>query len=210
MRCFLVVCAALFSSAITCLTLSAQTTLPVADSADPKKQLQLKAEESRLLREIRRYIAALPPLPEAKLDDSPALQAQRMKQRELISRVEEIEARIKLYESLGVQRTPPGTPRPEVQRYYDRIRARIESAGNADLPKDSNGSIYGSANISFTLNSQGHIESIAVLSNTSEALVTYSKALLKRLEPFETFPPGIAKDFDQLVIITPFNFKPSK
>jgi periplasmic protein TonB len=210
---FVIGCVAILASMSSCSATEIRQTRTAALPNPQSGQAtltRLKAEQRQLLLQVRREIAALPPLPEPSPDDSEALRSQRARQRQLTSLLEEIEARIKIDDSPRTLYAPSDKVDPGVREYYQRLQARIESAANDDLPKDSTGSIYGRVNISFTLNAQGQIESIEILWSTSEALVTYSKALLKRLEPFEPFPASIAKNIDHIVVSTPFNFLRTK
>jgi len=60
--------------------------------------------------------------------------------------------------------------------------------------------------LTFALTPVGRIERVDIQESTSDALSGYSVRLLKRMEPFEAFPPEIARQFDRMVITAPFNF----
>lgn len=151
-------------------------------------------------------VAKLPVLPDPSPDDSALLQQERAKQGQLRYQLAEIEWRIKIEESPRTRFVPSAAIETEVRKYYQRLQVRIESTANDDYPKDSKGPIYGCTKVSFILNAQGRIESVQVLSTTSEMLTTYSTALLRRLEPFDPFPPGIATRVDHIIVSTWFDF----
>ena len=151
-------------------------------------------------------VAKLPALPEPSPDDPALLQQERAKQGQLKYLLAEIEARIKIEDSPRTRFVPSAAIETEVRKYYQRLQARIESTADDDYPKDSQGPIYGCTRVSFILNAQGRIESVRVLSTTSEMLAAYSAALLRRLEPFDPFPPGVAKRADHIIVSTSFDF----
>ncbi|MBQ0937278.1 TonB family protein [Ideonella paludis] len=160
---------------------------------------RLEAEQYRLLEQVRNELAALPAI----APSSP--QAARRAKLELL--LAEIERRINAESSGRTYYVSAMTPDTEIRSYYERVQRRIEEQGNINFPKTDTTSLYGRVVVTFALNADGKIDRIDIAKSTSKVLSEHAINLLRMLEPFESFPPEVAKRIDQMVITAPFNYK---
>ena len=96
------------------------------------------------------------------------------------------------------------------EEYINRLRNRIKSQGENNFPKKNGKSVYGRVQIELRITKYGAIENFDVLETTSRELTRYLTHLVRKLEPFEPFPPEISKDTDTMVFIQTLVFENDK
>ncbi|WP_082532803.1 energy transducer TonB [Pelomonas sp. Root1237] len=199
-----VICATLWFELALPQSASASTRLELPNTATSEQKQEiarLKAEQERLLKQLKRELASLS-------TGSTSTQSARDRDRRaqlelLLSEVEErmrAEGRTRYVTAM--------TDDPALRAYFERVQRRVERQGDADFPKANGKSLHGRVVVSFALTPVGKIERIDIAQSTSSALSQHSIRLLKQLEPFESFPPEIANRFDRMVITVPFDYKP--
>ncbi|WP_457447213.1 energy transducer TonB family protein [Roseateles sp. P5_E4] len=176
--------------------------LPDAATSEQEREItRLKAEQERLLKQLKRELASLST---GSSSTQSAHDRDRRAQLELL--LSEIEARMR---AEGRTRYVSAmTDDPAIRAYFERVQRRVERQGDVDFPKANGKSLHGRVVVSFAITPAGRIERIDIAQSTSSALSQHSIRLLRQLEPFENFPPEIANRFDRMVITVPFDYKP--
>ncbi len=211
----------LFSFALACV-LAAPMWMSQASAADlvtaiptaaasaavgDQELARLRAEQHRLLKQLRQQLAALAPLPAPSDLESDDLKAQRAKRAQLQRLLETIERRVRLEASPRTRFSSSLSNEPEWLGYYARLKSRIEASANEDFPKEGTKPLYGRVEVAFVLDAIGQLVSVDIHSSTSTPLAKYSQALLSRLQPYEPFPPKLRQDVDHVVVTIPFIFE---
>jgi len=193
---------------LTAATFSASASDAISLGPDAKKaEHRIEAARKRQrsqLEAIKKQFRESPIPPDPAEGEPSHVTERRERYRELEKKLAEIERRIQFEERTGVMWNRAVDPR--VRDYYDKLLKRIEARGNADFPMEDGKSLYGRVRVTFTVLSQGHIESIEVSESTSEKLSAHTLRTLKAAAPFDAFSPALAKKFDRLEITVPFTY----
>jgi protein TonB len=173
-------------------------------AAQEREVAKLEAEQRRLLGQIKRELASLPESPSS---SASASQIYVNRRAELMRLLAEIERRIDAEPTVRTKYVSGLTDEPAVRAYYERVQSRIEQQGTGNFPKANGAAQYGQVIITFAISSLGKIERAEVQKSSSDMLSKHSIKILRQLEPFERFPPEVAKSFDRMVITVPFNYQ---
>lgn len=176
------------------------------DGAEEKGSEQSEAasvdgQQHRLLQEIRKTIAELPPLPLPTPDEPTFVRERRERETELVRLVTEIERRLKA-RSQGEKADPPKEAVFQYRSYYDRVRIRIAESAAQNPPMQGGAPLYGNLTLVLSIGSDGRIKSANVQNSSSEEFKQYTLRLVQRLVPFETFPQAMARWADVVEIHT--------
>jgi periplasmic protein TonB len=176
---------------------------------ETQKQLQsLQKQQSLLLAQIRKDLAALPKLDEKQPNATPDDIAREEKRRQLIRHLAEIERRINEDNARPKKRYISPSTRDEVYAvYYDRLRRSIEDKGTQNFPESSGKKLYGELTMVVTVNHNGQIlETEIVESSGSQALDLRAQAIVKSAGPFGNFDVAMRRQADQIVVVSRFRF----
>ncbi len=176
---------------------------------DAQKQVDaLIEQQNRLLAQIRRELAALPP-PDPQADaGNPQAQAQEDKRRQLLRMLAEIEKRINEENSRPKRRYISPSTREEVYAiYYDQLRRKIEERGTRNFPEHQGRKLYGELTMIVTIDAQGRVVDTEIVQRSSSPVLDRrAVAIVQAAGPFGNFSPAMRNKADQIVVVSRFRF----
>jgi len=93
--------------------------------------------------------------------------------------------------------------------YVEDWRQKVERIGNLNYPEGARGRIYGSLQLTVSINADGSIASIKLERSSGHKVLDAAAArIVQMAAPYGKFPPDIRKDFDQVVITRTWHFAP--
>jgi periplasmic protein TonB len=173
-----------------------------------KKLERLQQQQTLLLAQVRRQLAAMP-VPDPNLpSDSPDKQAQEEKRRQFIKALAEIERSINTQNARPKKRyISPATREAVYAVYYDRLRRSIEAKGTENFPESGGKKLYGELTMVLTVNFDGRIvNSEIVTSSGDRTLDRRAEAIARSAAPFGIFTPDMRREADQLLVVSRFRF----
>lgn len=176
---------------------------------DAQKQVDaLLEQQNRLLAQIRRELASLPP-PDPQADaGNPQAQAQEDKRRQLLRMLAEIEKRINEENSRPKRRYISPSTREEVYAiYYDQLRRKIEERGTRNFPEHQGRKLYGELTMIVTIDAQGRVVDTEIVQRSSSPVLDRrAVAIVQAAGPFGNFSPAMRSKADQIVVVSRFRF----
>lgn len=92
--------------------------------------------------------------------------------------------------------------------YEDAWREKVERLGAVNFPQDARGRLYGALLVTVTLDVEGAVVDVSVdRSSGKKALDEAARAIIRRGSPYGPLPPGIRRQYDQLVIVRTITFE---
>jgi periplasmic protein TonB len=168
----------------------------------------LKEQQSRMLAQLRRQLATLPP-PDAQ-DAKPSAEeaaARERKRQALMQTLAEIERRINEENARPRKRYVSPATREEVYAvYYDELRRRIEDRGTAQFPEAGGRKLYGELTMVITVASDGRVLETEVAQSSGQALLDSRAQALVRSLSFGRFSEAMSRRADQIVVVSRFRF----
>jgi protein TonB len=168
----------------------------------------LQKQQTMLLAQVRRQLAALP-IPDPKpAQPSPEHAAQEEKRRLLLKQLAEIERRIKLDSQKPRKRyIGPSTREEAYAIYYDRLRRAIEDKGTENFPSAGGKKLYGELTMVVTVDQQGRVVSTEVAESSGNTLLDRrAEAIARSAAPFGRFTQTMRNQADQIVLVSRFKF----
>lgn len=186
----------------------------MSDSGDAledetQKNLQnLQQQQTMLLAQIRKQIAALPQPDPKQASKSAEQVAREDKRRQLVKLLAEIERRINQENARPKKRYISPATREEVYaHYYDRLRHTIEDKGTENFPESGGKKLYGELTMAFTINHDGRILTAEVVeSSGNRTLDRRAITIAKSAGPFGRFNKAMRREADQIVVVSRFRF----
>lgn len=173
-----------------------------------KRVQHLHKQQTMLLAQVRRQLAALP-VPDPKQSQAnPEQAAQEEKRRLLLKRLAEIERRIKHDSQKPRKRyIGPSTREEAYAVYYDRLRRAIEDKGTENFPSAGGKKLYGELTMAVTVDQQGRIVSTEVTQSSGITLLDRrAEAIARSAAPFGRFTQAMRKEADQIELHSRFTF----
>ncbi|PPE69550.1 energy transducer TonB [Caldimonas thermodepolymerans] len=185
-------------------------TVALGDSMEEsRKQIEMLLEQqTRLLTQVKKELAALP-APDPRRDrGSPEEQAQEERRRQLLRMLAEIEKRINEENSRPKRRfISPATREAVYAIYYDQLRRKIEERGTRNFPEHQGRKLYGELTMVVTVDAQGHVVDTEIVeSSRSRVLDRQAIAIVHAASPFGPFSPAMRAKADQIVVVSRFKF----
>lgn len=185
-------------------------TIALGDSMEEsRKQIEMLLEQqTRLLTQVKKELAALP-APDPRRDrGSPEEQAQEERRRQLLRMLAEIEKRINEENSRPKRRfISPATREAVYAIYYDQLRRKIEERGTRNFPEHQGRKLYGELTMVVTVDAQGHVVDTEIVeSSRSRVLDRQAIAIVHAASPFGPFSPAMRAKADQIVVVSRFKF----
>jgi protein TonB len=179
-----------------------------ADEETRKKIEQLQESQMRLLAQVRREVAKLPPPDPQREQGSPEDRAEEERRRQLLQLLAEIERRVNEDSAKPRRRYISPATREEVYAlYYDQLRRKIEDRGTRNFPEHQGRKLYGDLTMNVTVDALGRVvETEVVRSSGQPVLDRYAVAIVKAAAPFGEFTTAMRRKADQLVITSRFRF----
>jgi protein TonB len=187
---------------------SALTELGDAAEEAQRKVEAMQQQQTQLLAQIKKELAAMPP-PDPTLPANDPAQAQREeKRRQLIRILAEIEKRINEENARPKKRYISPATREEVYAtYYDNLRRKIEDKGTTNFPELAGRKLYGELTMIVTVNFDGRILATEVVETSGNlTLDRRAQTIVRGTGPFERFITAIRRRADQIVVVSRFKF----
>ncbi|SAI48175.1 membrane protein [Bordetella ansorpii] len=187
---------------------SAQT---IVLQAMRQRQLQLEAEQSRLLTQLESpertgaERQAVHPWPDADEPGDDTAQQPGVIQN---ARIAALSERIQEYNSRPRRAyVAPSAAQSRYAAYLDGWSRRIESVGTQHYPEDARGRIYGTLRITVTVRADGSLAGFDIDQPSPHAVLNQAaRRIVQMAAPFAPFPPELARDTDELVITRTWHF----
>lgn len=181
------------------------------DTLEEETQRKLQAmqqQQTLLLTQIKKQIAALPKTDPAQPSDATELAAREEKRRQLIKLLAEIERRINQENARPKKRYISPATREEVYAiYYDQLRRSIEDRGTENFPEAGGKKLYGELTMMVTVNHDGRVLSTEVVeSSGNRTLDRRAQAIAKSAGPFGAFSQAMRRQAEQIVVVSRFRF----
>ena len=179
-----------------------------SEEASARKLQALQEQQTLLLAQVKRQLAALPP-PDPRQVVTRAEQMEREeKRRQLVKILAEIERRINQENSRPKKRYISPAAREEVYAvYYDALRHAIEDQGTENFPQQGGKKLYGELTMVVTVNHNGRVlETEVVESSGNPALDRRAAAIVRSAGPFGHFSPAMRRQADQILVVSRFKF----
>ena len=181
------------------------------DDAEEQTQRELQnlqEQQSLMLAQVKKQLAALPPSDPRLAQTSPDQVERELKRRQLIKLLAEIERRINEENARPRKRYISPATREEVYAvYYDQLRRRIEDKGTQNFPEVAGQKLYGELTMMVTVNYDGRILSTEIIqSSGNRTLDRRAEAIARSASPFGQFNEGMRGKADQIMVISRFKF----
>ncbi|MEO6321863.1 MAG: TonB family protein [Polaromonas sp.] len=188
---------------------SAVAKLGDAEEEDTQKKIApLQAQQTQLLLQAKKALAAMP-LTELSMPASiPAQTEHEERRRQLVKLLAEIEKRISEESARPKKRYISPATREEVYAlYYDALRRKIESKGTLNFPQLAGKKLYGELTMIMTVNFDGSVlDTQVVQSSGNRTLDRQAQSIVRGTGPFSQFSPAMRNNADQIVVVSSFNF----
>lgn len=176
---------------------------------DAQKQIEAMQEQQTLmLAQLKRSLAALPPADPKQAATNPEAAAREEKRRHLTKLLAEIERRINEENARPKKRYISPATREEVYAvYYDSLRRKIEDRGTHNFPEMAGRKLYGELTMIVTVNHDGRIIDTEVVESSGNLTLDRRAATIaKAAAPFGNFSEAMRRKADQIVVVSRFKF----
>ena len=173
-----------------------------------KKADALLEQQTQLLAQLRRQVAALPPPDPRKPSESAGERAQEERRRQLVKILAEIERRINEENARPKKRyISPSTREAAYAVYYDALRRKVEDKGTENFPEKAGNKIYGELTMIVTVNHDGRVLDTEVVQGSGNpTLDRRAEAIARAAGPFGAFGADMRKKADQIAMVARFKF----
>lgn len=173
-----------------------------------KKADALLEQQTQLLAQLRRQVAALPPPDPRKPSESAGERAQEERRRQLVKILAEIERRINEENARPKKRyISPSTREAAYAVYYDALRRKVEDKGTENFPEKAGNKIYGELTMIVTVNHDGRVLETEVVQGSGNPLLDHrAQAIARAAGPFGPFTAEMRAKADQIAVVSRFKF----
>lgn len=189
--------------------LPSSATARLGDSAedDARRIEALKEQQNRMLAQVRKALANLPP-PDPRANASTSEAQEREERRKaLVKALAEIEKRINEENARPKKRyVSPSTREVVYAVYYDELRRRIEERGTTQFPEVDGRKLYGELTMIITVNHTGQVLATEVVQGSGIPLLDRRAQAIVRALSFGNFSPAMRQQADQIVVVSRFRF----
>ena len=168
----------------------------------------LQEQQSQLLAQLRKDIAALPAPDPRKPAQNAQEAAEQERRRQLIKMLAEIEKRINEENSRPKKRYISPATREEVYAvYYDTLRRKIEERGTTYFPEAAGKKLYGELTMIVTVNHDGRVLDTEIVETSGNlTLDRRAQTIARSAGPFGRFSDAMRRKADQIVVVSRFKF----
>ncbi|NMM81893.1 energy transducer TonB [Acidovorax sp. SRB_14] len=168
----------------------------------------LQEQQTQLLAQLRKQIAALPAPDPRKPSPDPAKAAQEEKRRQLVKLLAEIERRIHEENARPKKRYISPATREEVYAvYYDALRRKVEDKGTENFPEMGGRKLYGELTMIVTVNHDGRVLATEIVQGSGTPLLdSRAEAIARAAGPFGAFNAEMRRKADQIAVVSRFKF----
>ena len=178
------------------------------DEDERRQTASLKEQQTALLLQTKKDLAALPP-PDLSVPSNVRAQTeQEEKRRQLTKLLAEIERSISEDAAQPTRRYISPSTREEVYAvYYDAMRRKIEQKGTQNFPQLAGKKLYGELTMTMTVSADGSVlATVVVQSSGNPTLDRWARELVQSTGPFDPFTGAMRAKADQIVVVSSFNF----
>nr|WP_145550810.1 TonB family protein [Variovorax boronicumulans] len=186
---------------------------PRADIGDAVEEAQRQIEamhqqQTLLLAQVTRMLAALPPPDPRNISDSAEAREQDERRRQLLQHLAEIERRIEIENARPKRRVVSPSTREEVYAvYYDTLRRKVEERGTQNFPEHNGRKLYGELVMIITVDHRGQVLSTEVAESSGNRLLDQrAQAIARAAGPYGGFTPAMRMQADQILVVSRFRF----
>lgn len=184
--------------------------IEVGDSIEQAHQQieQLQVAQQRLLAQVRRELALLPPPDPHRDQGSETAKQEEEKRQQLLQLMAEIEKRINEENARPRKKyVSPSTKEAVYAIYYDSMRRKIEERGTRNFPEHQGKKLYGELVMNVTVKADGSVDSTDIVRpSQSRTLDRQAVAIVMAAAPFGSFTKEMRKEAELLVITSRFRF----
>ena len=187
---------------------SALTEMGDAAEDAQRKIEAMQEQQTLLLAQIKKQLAALPPPDPKQPSTNAEAVAREQKRRQLIKLLAEIEKRINEENARPKKRYISPATREEVYAiYYDNLRRRIEDRGTQNFPELAGKKLYGELTMIVTVNFDGRVIATEIVETSGiTALDRRAQTIARNAGPFGKFSDAMRRRADQIVVVSRFKF----
>lgn len=173
-----------------------------------KKADALLEQQTQLLAQLRRQVAALPPPDPRKPAQSEGEKAQEERRRQLVKILAEIERRINEENARPKKRyISPATREAAYAVYYDALRRKVEDKGTLNFPEKGGQKLYGELTMIVTVNHDGRVLETEIVQGSGNSLLDHrAEAIARAAGPFGPFTAEMRAKADQIAVVSRFKF----
>ncbi len=173
-----------------------------------RKMDALQEQQTQLLAQLRKEIAALPPTEAPKPSQSADQTAQEERRRQLVKLLAEIEKRINDENARPKKRyISPATREEAYAIYYDQLRRKVEDKGTVNFPEYGGQKLYGELTMIVTVNHNGRVVATEIVQGSgNHRLDRQAEAIAMASGPFGPFSAEMRKKADQIAVVSRFKF----
>jgi protein TonB len=178
-------------------------------SDETQRQIEsLHEQQTQLLTQIKKQLAAMPPPDMTQAATNPAHADREEKRRQLVKILAEIERRINEENARPKKRYISPATREEVYAvYYDELRRKIEDKGTVNFPELAGKKLYGELTMVMTVNFDGRILDTEVAETSGNlTLDRRAQSIVRGTGPFGRFTEAMRRKADQIVVVSRFKF----
>ena len=179
------------------------------DFEDAQRKMDaLQEQQTQLLAQLRKEIAALPVPDPRKPAQNAQEAAEQERRRQLIKMLAEIEKRINEENSRPKKRYISPATREEVYAvYYDQLRRKVEDKGTINFPEYGGKKLYGELVMILTVNHDGRVLGTEIVQGSGNTrLDRQAQAIAVGAGPFGSFNPDMRQKADQIAVVSRFRF----
>ena len=177
------------------------------DDLEERKLQQLKDRQNKILAQVRKQLASMPPPDLQAVNPSKESIERERKRQAMVKMLAEIEKRINEENARPRKRYISPATREEVYAiYYDDLRRKIEDRGTTNFPEAGGRKLYGELTMVITVNFTGAVlDTEVVQSSGKPTLDRRAQAIVKSLD-FGKFNDAMRRRADQIVVVSRFRF----
>jgi protein TonB len=187
---------------------SALTRFGDADDDAQRKIEAMQEQQMLMLANMKRTLAAMPPIDPRQVSTNPEVAAQEEKRRHLMKLLAAIERRINEENSRPKKRYISPSTREEVYAiYYDTFKHKVEDRGTRNFPELAGRKLYGELTMVVTVNYDGRVLGTEVVESSGNMTLDRRAASIARAAgPFGRFNEAMRRKADQIVLVSRFKF----
>ena len=184
--------------------------MELGDAAEDaqRKVESMQEQQTQLLAQIKKQLAAMPPPDPNVPSNDPAKAEREQMRKQLIKILAEIEKRINEENARPKKRYISPATREEVYAlYYDELRRKIEDKGTINFPEQAGKKLYGELSMVVTVNFDGRVLDTEVIQTSGNlTLDRRAQNIVRGTGPFNKFNPAMRRQADQIVVVSRFKF----
>ena len=178
-----------------------------AHEEDERTIEMLREQQNRLLAQVRRELAKMPPPDPESVNPNAASSEREQKRRALVKILAEIEKRINEENARPKKRyISPATREAVYAIYYDELRRKIEDRGTTNFPEAGGRKLYGELTMTITVNHDGAVLDTEVVQPSGISQLDRRAQAIVRSLSFGRFNDAMRRQADQIVVVSRFRF----